>query len=49
MKTKELSFWQVQKSAQECEKKGDRSKRVARLEVLMVEKLGERIDTRQLS
>src|SRR5260370_12025064 len=39
----------VQKSAQECEKKGDRSKRVARLEGLMVEKSGERIDTRQFS
>jgi hypothetical protein len=39
----------VQKSAQECEKKGDRSKRVARLEGLMVEELGERIDTRQFA
>jgi hypothetical protein len=39
----------VQKSAQECEKKGDRSKRVARLEGLMVEKSGERIDTRQFA
>ena len=42
MKTKELSFWCLQKSAQECEKKGDRPKNIGRLEGLKVGMLKEK-------
>jgi hypothetical protein len=37
LKIKELSFWQTQKSAEEDEKKGDRSKNGGRFEVWNVE------------
>ncbi len=39
LKTKELRFWSVQKSLEECEKKGDRTKHVGRFEGLNVGRL----------
>jgi hypothetical protein len=39
LKTKELRFWRVQKSLEECEKKGDRTKHVGRFEGLNVGRL----------